>query len=217
MSNKFNQQLFEACPIIGIMRNIPSDDLATIAEIYYKSGLTCLEITMNSDKAEEHIKSLSAAYEGHLNIGAGTVCDESDLSRALTAGAQFIVTPIINAAVITICVRDGITIFPGAYTPSEIYQAWKLGAQIIKVFPAGVTGPKFIKEVLAPLNKVKLMPTGGIGLANFRDFLCQGAVAVGIGSQLFPPDVIAKKEWQTLAELFGLYKKTFDSYLQRPL
>ena len=105
MSNAFSFDLFKKMPVIGIMRNIPDECVEPIAEIYYRSGLACLEVTMNSSSAEEHIAALVENYRGRLNIGAGTVCSLSDLERAFAAGAQFIVTPIINEEVIKTCVE----------------------------------------------------------------------------------------------------------------
>jgi 2-dehydro-3-deoxyphosphogluconate aldolase/(4S)-4-hydroxy-2-oxoglutarate aldolase len=212
MENKFHTGLFEEMPIIGIMRGLPPEHIDIIAENYFQAGLTCLEITTNSAGAEENISRLNTVYAGRLNIGAGTVCSMHDLENALRAGAQFIVTPIINEAVIKTCVSEKIPIFPGAYTPSEIYRAWELGATMVKVFPANTLGVGYMKEVLAPLNRIKLLPTGGIGLHNFSDYLIAGAKGVGIGSSLFPMEVILKKDWETLKTIFKLYKEGFASY-----
>ena len=100
MNNSFSTELFESAPLIGIMRNLPAEHTAIIAENYLQSGLTCMEITMNSEGAADNISMLTKAYTGRLNIGAGTVCSMHDLEKALKANAQFIVTPIINKEVI---------------------------------------------------------------------------------------------------------------------
>ena len=96
MDSKFSWELFDAMPIVGIMRNLPAEQVAQVAQTYHNSGFTCLEITMNSAGAEENIYELAKAYNGKLNIGAGTVCNMSDLEKALKANAQFIVAPIIG-------------------------------------------------------------------------------------------------------------------------
>jgi len=212
VNDAFSFELFKKMPVIGIMRNIPDDCVEPIAEVFYRSGLTCLEITMNSSNAEKHIATLVETYNGRLNIGAGTVCSITDLQKALAAGAQFIVTPIINEAVIKTCVEAEIPIFPGAYTPSEIYKAWSMGATMVKLFPASDLKPGNIKELLAPLNFVSLMPTGGVTLENFTEYFEQGAKAVGIGSHLFPKDIIAGKNWIELGGIYeGFVKKFNDS------
>ena len=135
-------------PVVGIMRNFPEEHLERVVKEYHGAGLTTLEITMNSGNPTEVIKQLRAAWGEQMNIGAGTVCSMKDLEQALEAGAQFIVAPITSKSVIKACVKEGVPIFPGAYTPTEIYKAWKWGAEIIKVFPATTLGPGYIKDVL---------------------------------------------------------------------
>ena len=213
MNNAFSFDLFNKIPVIGIMRNIPDECVEAIAEVYHRSGLTSLEITMNSSNAEKHIAGLAETYAGRLNIGAGTVCSMADLQKALAAGAQFIVTPIINEEVIKSCVELKIPIFPGAYTPSEIYKAWSMGATIVKLFPAGDLKPGNIKEILAPLNFVSLMPTGGVTFENFTEYFKQGAKAVGIGSHLFPKDIIARGDWSALGEVYAAFVKQYVDFI----
>jgi 2-dehydro-3-deoxyphosphogluconate aldolase/(4S)-4-hydroxy-2-oxoglutarate aldolase len=191
----FSWDRFNQVPIVGIMRNMPQQHLETLVEVYVKSGLTTLEVTMNTAGAPDIIAALVQRFGHQLNIGAGTVCSMEDLDLALTAKAQFIVTPILEPDVIRACGQAGIPVFPGAFTPTEIHQAWKLGAPMVKVFPAGKLGPAYIKEVLAPLNHIRLLPTGGITLTNFADFLRAGAQGVGIGSGLFPAHLIQGNRW----------------------
>jgi 2-dehydro-3-deoxyphosphogluconate aldolase/(4S)-4-hydroxy-2-oxoglutarate aldolase len=213
MSKSFSHDLFNRMPVIGIMRNIPGQYLEIIAKKYYQSGLTCLEITMNSPDAEKNITALVDLYGDELNIGAGTVCSMQDLENALSAKAQFIVTPIINEEVIKACVNEKIPVFPGAYTPSEIYKAWALGAFSVKLFPAGDLRKGYIKEVLTPLNFIDVMPTGGVTLDNFTDYLAEGARAVGIGSHLFPKDIIKSEDWDALSEVYVQFVKKYNDFL----
>jgi len=200
-------------PLIGIMRNVPDSHIETIAKKYCESGLTCLEITMNSPNAEENITKLVNLYGNVLNIGAGTVCNMADLEKAITAKAAFIVTPIINEEVIRACVNEKIPIFPGAYTPSEIYKAWSLGAGMIKLFPASDLKPSYIKEVLGPLNYIKLLPTGGITLENFTDYFTSGAKGVGIGSHFFPKGIIDRQDWDSLSTIYSQFVKRYNDFI----
>ncbi len=213
MNKSFSSDLFNRMPIIGIMRNIPAQQVTIIAKKYAAAGLTCLEITMNSPGAEKTIAGLVELYGDDLNIGAGTVCSMDDLERALNADAQFIVTPIINEEVIKTCVSKNIPIFPGAYTPSEIYKAWSLGATMVKLFPAGDLKPNYIKEVLAPLSFINLMPTGGITIENFTNFLAHGAKGVGVGSQLFPKDIIQREDWHALGRVYAQFVKKYKDFI----
>jgi len=131
----------------------------------------------------------------------------------LDAGAQFIVTPIIDEAVIKKCLALKIPIFPGAYTPTEIYRAWSLGATMVKVFPAGKLGPDYIKEVLAPLNQIQLLPTGGISLDNIRAFIKAGAKGFGIGSSLVPKHMVENGEWDALYDHLIKFVNQYKAFL----
>lgn len=187
---------------MGILRNVPPLTVPTLARYYSEAGLTTLEVTMNSDEALTTITRLVQDFGGKLNIGAGTVCTLEDLDKALAAGAQFIVTPILQEEVIRACVQQRVPVFPGAYSPTEIYKAWHLGATMVKVFPATKLGASYIKEVLAPMSYLKLLPTGGVALDNFTEFLKAGAAGLGMGSQLFPKQLIEEGAWEELSVLF---------------
>ena len=193
---RFNQN-----PIVGILRGLSTDEVLQLVPIYLKSGFYTLEITMNSPNVVKTISILRERYT-ELNVGAGTVCTQDDLEIALSAGAQFIVTPIIDIEVIKRCVRRDIPIFPGAYTPTEIYTAWKLGASAVKIFPATQLGPKYIKDVLAPLNDIKLLPTGGVSADNIGAFFKAGAIGVGMGSSLFDKNLIKNQDFEGLEKHF---------------
>ena len=202
---KFSWARFSKVPIVGIVRNLNLEQIKAILPIYIESGLTTIEITMNTPSAVEIIKYCIGQYNHQLNIGAGTVCNLKDLNVALSAGSQFIVTPILDKKVIRKCLEKGVPIFPGAYTPTEIYRAWKWGASIVKVYPATSLGPKYIKDLKAPLNQIKVLPTGGINLNNLADFMQQSADGLGIGGQLFDNELIEKEDWVGLKEHFRKY------------
>lgn len=206
-NQEFSWDKFTAVPIIGIIRNLSYEIIEKILPVYVSSGLTNLEITMNTPSAADIIKYAAQKYGGELNIGAGTVCNREDLKIALAAGAQFIVTPILDSEVVKTCVSLNIPVFPGAFTPTEIYNAWKLGASMVKVYPATSLGPDYIKDVKAPLNQIKLLPTGGISIDNIHAFMKAGADGLGIGSQLFDKTLIKNGDWNGLKVHF---KKHFD-------
>lgn len=214
MSKKFKHELFDKIPVIGIMRNFPVEHTTKTVTKFHETGLTTLEVTLNSKDATQTIKQLVNDFGDTLNIGAGTVCSLNDLDAAIGAGSQFIVTPIINEEVIKKCVSLNIPIFPGAYTPSEIYKAWSLGATMIKLFPASSAGPSYFKDVLAPLNNVKLIATGGITLENFTQYLKAGAIGVGIGSNLFPKTIIDNGSWDELEKFYKKFVTDYNQYKQ---
>ena len=197
MKNEFKADKFDEMPVIGILRNVPLPDIEAILPFYIKAGFTNLEVTMNSNGAEETIRHLSENYPS-LNIGAGTVCDKNDLKRAVKAGASFIVTPVVDEKVIKKCVKWGIPIFPGAFSPLEIYSASKYGATGVKVFPANHLGPSYIKDVLAPFQHLKLYPTGGVNLENISAYLKAGAKGLGMGGTLFLASLLETKDYENL-------------------
>lgn len=200
--NPFSQELFKKAPIVGIIRNVSLEDVKQILPVYRQAGLTTIEITMNTPGAEDIIRYAIEHESQGLNIGAGTVCTKEDLENALEAGAQFIVTPIINKKIIKSCAKKGVPIFPGGYTPTELYNAWTWGATMVKIYPATSLGPEYIKDLKAPLNHLKVLPTGGVSLENMDQFLKAGADGLGIGSQLFDKKMIQNKDWTGLQAYF---------------
>ncbi|NNE76485.1 MAG: bifunctional 4-hydroxy-2-oxoglutarate aldolase/2-dehydro-3-deoxy-phosphogluconate aldolase, partial [Pricia sp.] len=165
----FSWRNFNAVPIIGIVRGMDFKTVMEIAQTYTKAGFSTLEVTMNTKDVQTIIGKLRTQFPD-LNVGAGTVCTLKDFKLAKLAGAQFIVTPIMQEEVIKRSVEEEIPIFPGAYTPTEIYKAWSLGASAIKIFPATQLGPQFIKDMLSPLDSVNLLPTGGVSKENIRSY-----------------------------------------------
>ncbi len=201
----FSWELFDKMPVIGIIRNLTVADINFVLPIYKQAGFTTIEITLNTPEALSVINSLALEYKGELNVGAGTVCTLDDLTDAVNAGANFIVTPIFKAEVVKKCLLMEVPIFPGAFSPTEIYEAWELGASMIKLYPASVVGPAYVSAVLAPLNKVKLMPTGGIHLSNMLAFMKSGATSLGIGSELFDKKIIQKRDSEAMLNHFTLF------------
>ena len=138
-----------------------------ILPIYEKVGFTTVEITLNTKNAPELIKEFSIRHP-NLNIGAGTVCNMKDLDTATNAGASFIVSPIFSEELIKECIEREIAVFPGALTPTEIYNAHILGSTAIKVFPATNLGANYIQDILAPLDNIKLIAVGGVSKDNLK-------------------------------------------------
>lgn len=204
-NTSFSWTLYHQAPMIGILRGFSRDNIHHIAQKYEEAGLYTLEITMNTPGATDIISKLREAFP-KLNIGAGTVCNVNDLKSALNAGAQFIVCPILDEEVIKISLAEKVPVFPGAYTPTEIYKAWSLGASAVKVFPASQLGVKYIKDILAPLNEIKLVPTGGVSLDNMQAFFEAGVFGVGMGSAIFDKTLIQNEDYEGLKGHFVKFK-----------
>lgn len=200
MNTRFSLELFERVPIVGILRGLAAGQVPPVLQAVLEGGLTNLEVTMNSPGAADQIRQAVELAGPRMNVGAGTVTSLALLDEARQAGAAFIVTPTVCPEVIGRCVDLGLPVFPGALTPTEILQAWELGATAVKVFPADLFGPNYIRSVLAPLSGVRLMPTGGIDTTNLADYWKAGARCFGVGSPLFRPDRIAAEDWAWLVQ-----------------
>ena len=197
----FNIDLFERVPVVGIMRHFEKNVIRKILPIYEKVGFTTVEVTLNTKNAPELIKEFSIRHP-NLNIGAGTVCNIKDLDTATNAGASFIVSPIFSEELIKECIEREIAVFPGALTPTEIYNAHILGATAIKVFPATNLGAKYIQDILAPLDNIKLIAVGGVSIDNIKSFFNNGCYGVGMGGALFPRKIIKEFSKEKLKKHF---------------
>jgi 2-dehydro-3-deoxyphosphogluconate aldolase/(4S)-4-hydroxy-2-oxoglutarate aldolase len=169
--------------IVAIIRGANPDDVLKIINALFEGGIMVLEITLNSPKALAVIEEAATKVGNKMLVGAGTVMDAESARAALLAGAKFIISPSLNIETIKMTKRYGAASIPGAFTPTEIVNAFANGADIIKVFPAS-PGVQYFKELMGPLSHIPLMPTGGINLENINEFQKAGAVAFGIGSAL---------------------------------
>ena len=170
--------------LIAIIRADVADHAARIAEACAKGGVGVLEITFTVPGAAKVIEALSKEYQNEMIVGAGTVLDPETARIAILAGAQFVVSPAINADTARLCNRYQLPYMPGTSTVKEIIEAMELGAEIIKIFPSEGLGPGFVKAVRSPLPQAQLMPTGGVSLANVADWIKAGCVAVGVSGHL---------------------------------
>ncbi|MFH1460232.1 MAG: bifunctional 4-hydroxy-2-oxoglutarate aldolase/2-dehydro-3-deoxy-phosphogluconate aldolase [Candidatus Omnitrophota bacterium] len=181
---------FEKLPIMGILRDIEKSSLAPLLDAIIQSGMKTIEITMNTQGAPELIKKTKQIAGNQLAIGAGTVLTQDDLNQALDNGASFMVMPNFIPELVTYCKNRSIPVFPGALTPSEVYQAYQGGATMVKIFPSGLFGPNYFKELKGPFKNIKLMATGGVRENNVIDFFTCGVNAVAVGGSVFQKNQI---------------------------
>ncbi|MSP13237.1 MAG: bifunctional 4-hydroxy-2-oxoglutarate aldolase/2-dehydro-3-deoxy-phosphogluconate aldolase [Chloroflexi bacterium] len=187
-----------ATKLIAIVRLNSADQLLQVAEAIAAGGIDIIEFTLTTPGALEVLQKASAYFGDRVVLGAGTVLDSETGLLAIQAGARFIVSPILNLDLVRLCRRYSVPALPGAYTPTEIMQAWEAGADLVKVFPAETLGPAYIKAVKAPLPQVRLVPTGGISTENARTYLDAGAVALGVGSSLVDAHLVHAGAWEAL-------------------
>ena len=195
--------------IVAIVRGMQPQDAISLANALHSGGIDILEITLNSHNAITVIEQLSDVYKDKMLIGAGTVLSAKEATKAIAAGAQFIISPSLDIEVIKATKDAGKVSIPGAFTPTEIVTAYKSGADIVKVFP--VPNADYIKSILAPLNHIPLMPTGGINAENIKDYQKAGAAAFGIGSWLVNnKEAVTEEYLQNLQKRARSLKETIE-------
>lgn len=188
--------------VITICRRIYGEDLLRLAEALCKGGVRCIEVTFDQvdqncmEKTQTAIRSLKDSFGASMHIGAGTVLSKEQVLAAADAGAEFIISPNVDSNVIDETLRLGLLSIPGAMTPSEILLAYNRGSQLIKLFPAGTLGLKYLKDIKAPISHVPLLATGGITEDNFADYLHAGACGAGISGRLTDRKVIEAKDFE---------------------
>ena len=186
--------------IVSVVRLDDYTRAIDVARALAAGGVTVLEFTLTGQGAIEAVSATRKALGDSVCVGVGTVLEVGDTERAIDAGAEFLVTPALRREVIATCVRREALVVCGGLTPTELLEAYETGSQLVKVFPARLGGPKFIKDVLAPLPFLKLVPTGGVGPENARDYLAAGAVAVGIGGNLVSNKLVAAGAFDRITE-----------------
>ena len=206
MSKEVLNRILEG-KIVAIVRGIPSDEVVGLAEALVKGGISCIEVTFDQsskEKAEDTLKAisnLSKALGDRVCVGAGTVMSVQQVEDAAAAGAEYMISPNIKEAVIARTKELGKISIPGAMTPSEVVDAYEMGADIVKMFPAGVLGPGYIKAVKAPLKHIPITAVGGVNPGNCADFIRAGAVGVGVGGNLVSPQLVKEGRFDEITAI----------------
>jgi 2-dehydro-3-deoxyphosphogluconate aldolase/(4S)-4-hydroxy-2-oxoglutarate aldolase len=188
-----------ASGVIAVVRLPAAADFRALAGALVAGGVRVVEITLTTPGALEGIRALTApdAAPGAV-VGAGTVLDERSARDVIAAGARFVVSPTLDPAVVRSCHEQNVPCMPGALTPRELVEAARAGASHIKLFPASLVGPRYIREVLAPLPFLRLVPSGGVSPDNAADWIRAGAIAVSVGTALVSPSLVEEQAWDRL-------------------
>ena len=185
MSKVEDLKRIEETGIVAVVRAENAEKALKITEAVKAGGIDAIEITMTVPGAVDVIKQLTDEYSrDEILIGAGSVLDAETARACILAGAEYIVSPSLDEETIAMCNRYQKAVMPGAMSVTEVVKAMKFGADIVKIFPATLFGPKIIKAIKAPLPQAPLMPTGGVSLDNVKDWIKAGSLAVGVGSSL---------------------------------
>ncbi len=204
---------FKKLPIMGILRGVGLDMIEPLVDAIISTGLETIEITMNTKYAPRLIRRAVKASGNRLMIGAGTVLSIGDLKTAYEAGATFIVMPTLAGDVLEYCVKNKIPAFPGALSPQEIYNAWRQGATMVKVFPARFFGPEYFKEIKGPFNEIELLACGGVTPENLKSYFLNGASAASFGASVFKKDWLDKKDFKSIKQSIKNICRKYTEYI----
>jgi len=187
--------------VVPVVRASSADDAMRIVDAIRQGGINTIEITMTVPDAIKVMEDVASKFGNEVLLGAGTVLDAETARMSILAGAQFVVSPCLNEALIRMCKRYSRIVIPGAMTPTEILKAWEMGADIVKVFPAGnLGGPGYIRAIKAPLPQVLLSPTGGVNLENAGEFIKAGSSIISVGNALVDRKAVAQGKFEVLTE-----------------
>ncbi len=186
--------------VIAIVRVATAQEALDVCNAVAEGGVKAIEVTMTVPGAIDTIKEFKKIAPNDILLGAGTVLDAETARTVILNGAEFIVSPNLNIEVIRMAHRYGKLVIPGTFTPTEILAAWDAGADIVKVFPAGVVGPQYLKDIKGPLPQVRLTPTGGVNLDNTPEFIRAGAVCVSVATALVDKKALAEKRFDVISD-----------------
>lgn len=205
MSRHENLQRVLSTGIVAIIRANSGEQLVPVARALYEGGVDVIEVTFTVPNAIEVLTAVKRDLGKQILLGAGTVLDPETARAAILAGAEFLVSPIVNLDVIKLGIRYDKLVMPGAYTPTEVLTAWEAGAEVVKLFPADIGGPAYLKALKGPLPQVRILPTGGVNLQTLPEFFKAGACAVGLGSSLVERDAVDKGDFARIRDLARQY------------
>jgi len=188
------------CGVIAVLRTDSPEQLISTARALAEGGVRSVEVTMTTPGALDFVREAVKELKGKAIIGVGSVLDTQTARAAILAGAEFVVSPILDTDMILLVNRYGKVSIPGAFTPTEILKAWEAGADAVKIFPASVGGPAYLKAIKGPLPQVKLVPTGGVALENIGEFIKAGAEMIAAGGKLAPAKEIAAGKFDEITE-----------------
>ncbi|MDQ8732998.1 bifunctional 4-hydroxy-2-oxoglutarate aldolase/2-dehydro-3-deoxy-phosphogluconate aldolase [Paenibacillus sp. LHD-38] len=186
--------------IVAILRGIEDRHADDTAQALIDGGIYMMEITMNTEGAAAMINRWRTKFDGKAAVGAGTVTDVALAEQAVAAGAQFLISPNLDEEVIAYGREQGLSVWPGVMTPTEIVKAWKAGADAVKIFPMGTLGIGYLQEIRGPLNEIPMIATGGVDLHNIADYFKAGANAVGMGSKLVNLEWVREGKFDQVTE-----------------
>jgi 2-dehydro-3-deoxyphosphogluconate aldolase/(4S)-4-hydroxy-2-oxoglutarate aldolase len=205
--------ILEKIKKLGVMAVIrgPSEDLTVqMVDALIAGGVLGIEITYSTPNAESVARRLAQKHGDNILLGMGTLIDVAQVQTAKAAGANFLVSPICEPELVRAMAASGLVIMAGALTPTEVLQAYRLGSDVVKLFPGSLVGPSYVKALHGPFPYIPLMPTGGVSAANVQEWFAAGVVAVGAGSELCPPALAKAGRFDEISRKAADFVKTIE-------
>lgn len=200
------------CGIAAVVRAESAETANNAIAAAVAGGVNVIEVTFTVPGALEIIRELARTKNDDVILGAGTVTTPQLARDAIKAGAQFIVSPITELEIIEAAKLEDVPVFPGAFTPTEVFTAWQAGGDVIKVFPGNVVGPSYLKDLHGPFPTIPLMPTGGVDLNTARAWLECGAVALGVGGALIDKKLMASGSFDEITARARKFREIIQEF-----
>jgi 2-dehydro-3-deoxyphosphogluconate aldolase/(4S)-4-hydroxy-2-oxoglutarate aldolase len=207
-------EVLEKVKTLGLLAVIrgPSPELTVqMVEALVDGGVKGIEITYSTPNAEDVVKTLARKFGDSIVLGMGTLTKPEQAESAKAAGANFLVSPVCEKNLVEAMVKTGLLTMAGALTPTEVFQAYSLGTDVVKIFPGSVGGPSYIKALKGPFPYIPMMPTGGVNASNVAEWFAAGVVAVGAGSELCPPQLAKEGKFNEISKKAAEFVKVIQS------
>ena len=185
--------------LLAVIRGPSAELTVKMVDALVHGGVMGIEITYSTPNAEDVVRTVAAKHGENIVLGMGTLTKPEQATSAKAAGANFLVSPICEPNLVRAMVATDLLIMAGAMTPTEVFQAYSLGADVVKIFPGSLGGPSYVKALKGPFPYIPMMPTGGVSAANAADWFAAGVVAVGAGSELCPPQLAKEGKFDEIS------------------
>lgn len=210
MDKKVTLEKLQQLGVIAVIRGPTPELTLKMVAALIAGGVKGIEITYSTPNAAEVVRQLDKQFSNQIVLGMGTLTEPTQVDEAIGAGARFLVSPMCDPLLGKTMIASGVPVMIGALTPTEVFQAYKLGSDVVKVFPGSLGGPSYMKALKAPFPNIPMMPTGGVSAANVCDWLAAGAFAVGAGSELCPPKLAKEGRFDEISLKAREFIKALD-------
>jgi len=210
MDKKVTLEKLQQLGVMAVIRGPTPELTLKMVEALIAGGVKGIEITYSTPNAAEVVRQLDKQFSNQIVLGMGTLTEPTQVDEAIGAGARFLVSPICDPLLGKTMIASGVPVMIGALTPTEVFQAYKLGSDVVKIFPGSLGGPSYLKALKGPFPNIPMMPTGGVSATNVGEWLAAGAFAVGAGSELCPPKLAKEGRFDEISMKAREFIKALD-------